>query len=248
VAAELRGDVDAVGRRPGQPRSEDLLHVLGEVLETAVELVAGLGAQRVALQFQRLAQPHAAAQVDRAVAVTVAVGFVGEAAGAERRVRRGSRAAAGVDAVGALVGDVRAEPAALAAAADAGAGFAQAVAADPGAHARGECTVVAAGEDLDHAADRLRAVQARTRAAHGLDAVDLVDRQVLERGQPGADRAHAHAVDEHQHLVGLGAAHEHVAQLARPALVADVDAGAAAQQVGQAARLAAHDLVVVDDL
>src|SRR3546814_7918323 len=62
----------------------------------------------------------AAAQVDRAVAVAVAVGLVDEAAGAERRVRRGRGAAACIDAVGALVRHVGAEPAALAAAADAG--------------------------------------------------------------------------------------------------------------------------------
>src|SRR5690606_38973896 len=250
VAAQLRGDVDAVVRRPGQLRAQHLLHVLGDVAaaRAAVDLVARLRAQRIALQFQRPAQSHAAAQVDRAVAVAVAVGLVDEAAGAERRTGRGSGAAAGVDAVGALVRQVDAEPAALAAAADAGAGLAQAVAADAQPHARRERAVVAAGEDLDHAADRFRAVQARARTAHDLDAVDLVDRQVLERSQPGADRAHAHAVDQHQHLVGLGAAHEHVAQLAVAALVADVDAGAAAQQVGEAARLAAHDLVVVDDL
>src|SRR3546814_8642644 len=119
----------------------------------------------------------------------------------------------------------RSEPAALAAAADAGAGLAQAVAADAFTHAGRERAVVAAGEDLDHAADRFRTIEARARAAHDLDAVDLVDRQVLERRQPGADRAHAHAVDQHQHLVGFGAAQEHVAQLAVAALVADVDAG-----------------------
>src|SRR3546814_84936 len=105
VAAELRGDVDAVGWRPGQLRAQYLLHVLGEVAaeDAAVELVARLRAQRIAPQIQRIAQLHAAAQVDRAVAVAVAVGLVDEAAGAERRVRRGRGAAACIDAVGALV-------------------------------------------------------------------------------------------------------------------------------------------------
>src|SRR3546814_10362120 len=75
VAAELRGDVDAVGWRPGQLRAQYLLHVLGEVAaeDAAVELVARLRAQRIAPQIQRIAQLHAAAQVDRAVAVAVAV-------------------------------------------------------------------------------------------------------------------------------------------------------------------------------
>src|SRR3546814_3667691 len=69
VAAELRGDVDAVGWRPGQLRAQYLLHVLGEVAaeDAAVELVARLRAQRIAPQIQRIAQLHAAAQVDRAV-------------------------------------------------------------------------------------------------------------------------------------------------------------------------------------
>src|SRR3546814_44022 len=64
VAAELRGDVDVVGWRPGQLRAQYLLHVLGEVAaeDAAVELVARLRAQCIALQIQRIAQLHAAAQ------------------------------------------------------------------------------------------------------------------------------------------------------------------------------------------
>src|SRR3546814_4465622 len=93
-----------------------LVHVLGEVAaeDAAVELVARLRAQCIALQIQRIAQLHAAAQVARAVAVAVAVGLVDEAAGAERRVRRGRGAAACIAAVCALVRHVGAEPAALA--------------------------------------------------------------------------------------------------------------------------------------
>src|SRR3546814_9321588 len=47
VAAVLRGDVDAVGWRPGQLRAQYLLHVLSEVAaeDAAVELVARLRAQ-----------------------------------------------------------------------------------------------------------------------------------------------------------------------------------------------------------
>src|SRR3546814_4861393 len=91
VCSSDSSDVDAVCWRPGQLRAQYLLHVLGEVAAeyAAVELVARLRAQRIAPQIQRIAQLHAAAQVDRAVAVAVAVGLVDEAAGAERRVRRG---------------------------------------------------------------------------------------------------------------------------------------------------------------
>jgi len=48
-------------------------------------------------------------------------------------------------------------------------------------------------------------------------------------------------------VVGLGAAQEQRGHLARAALVGQVDAGAAAQQFLQRTRLAALDLVVVDD-
>src|SRR5690606_16128338 len=123
----------------------------------------------------------------RAVAVAVAVGLVGPAAGAPVARHRGVRAAsaAGVDAIGTLVGGVHAEPAACVAAANAGAGFAHAVAADAGGKARRDRAAVAAGEDLDHPAQRLGAVQARARPAHDLDPVDLVHRQVVEHHQPG---------------------------------------------------------------
>src|SRR5688500_2977120 len=101
---------------------------------------------------------------------------------------------------------VGAEPAALAAAAEAGAGLAQPVAAGADAEMRRIAGPVAPGEDLDHAADRLGAVQAGTRATHDLDALDLVDRQVLESDQAGGGRTGAYAVDQHQHMVGFAAA------------------------------------------
>src|SRR3546814_11527865 len=105
-------------------------------------------------------------------------------------------------------------------------------------HAGRERAVVAAGEDLDHAADRFRTIEARARAAHDLDAVDLVDRQVLERRQPGAARAHAPALDQHPPLVRFAAAHEAISPLSFASPVSPVDSGAAAPPVRQAARLA----------
>ena len=48
-------------------------------------------------------------------------------------------------------------------------------------------------------------------------------------------------------MVGLGAAQEQRRQLAQAALVDQVDAGATAQQLRQRMRLAAFDLVAVDD-
>jgi hypothetical protein len=132
--------------------------------------------------------------------------------------------------------------------AEAGAARGLAVAAHAGAAARGRRAAVAAGEHLDHTADGFRSVQRRARPAHDLDPVDQLQRQVLEREQAGGRRTRAHAVDQHQHVVRLGAAQEHGGELAGTALVRQRDPGAPAQQVRQVARLAALDRGAVDHL
>src|SRR5690606_32794429 len=104
----------------------------------------------------------------RDIAVTIVVGLVGEAAGEQR-----GGAAAGIDAVGAGVPGVRTDPATRAAMVETGAEVAAVVAAATDAQMRAEAflAAAAAGKHLDHATDRLRAVQARTRAADDLDAL-----------------------------------------------------------------------------
>ena len=72
-----------------------------------------------------------------------------------------------------------------------------------------------AREDLDHAADRVRAPVARARTAHDLDALDRIERQLLERERAGVGRRRAHAVDQHQHVIGVRAAQEQRGLLAR---------------------------------
>jgi hypothetical protein len=103
-------------------------------------------------------------------------------------------------------------------------------------------------EDLDDAADRVGAIEAGTRTTHDFDAVDQFDRDVLDRSEARRRRAHAHAIDEEQRVVGFGAAHEQRGQLARAALVDQVDAGAAAQQVRRRVRLRAFDVRAIDRL
>ena len=51
-------------------------------------------------------------------------------------------------------------------------------------------------------------------------------------GRADRRRADAHAVDQHQHLLGVGAAHEQRGELAGAAVVDDVDTGFAAQHIG----------------
>src|SRR5690606_37010544 len=244
--AGLGRQLHAVASVPVQARAVHLLAVLGLVAaeDAAVVFVEAVHVQRVRFELGRVAQGHAAAEVVRGVAVAVAVRLVGEAAGAPA----GGGAAAGIDAVGALARGAQGHPAALAALADAAGDLAVAIAADAGHGVVVEALGRRAGEHLDNAADRLRAVQARVRAAHDLDALDLLDRQALEGRHAGGGRADAHPVHQHQHLVGGGAAHEQRAELAQAALVAQVDAGTAAQQVLQRGGLAALDGCAVDDL
>lgn len=138
--------------------------------------------------------------------------FVGKATGEQR-----CRAAAGIDAIGMLVGDVGAEPAALGTAADAAAGLAQAVAATAELEVRCEVARVTAGEDLDHAADGVGTVQAGLRATHDLHALDLRQRQVLVHRQAEVGAVDAHAIDQHHGVARVGAAQEQRALLAQPA-------------------------------
>ena len=234
----------ARGRRVAQLAGVHLLHGFGVVGPAAVVVVVALGAQRAAFQGPGIAELAAAAQAGRTVAIAVTVGLVGEAA----RAPAGRGAVAGVDAVGAQEGEIGAEPAALATQAQPGAGFAQAVAAGADHCPRLQATVFAAGEDLDHAADGIGAVQARMRAAHDLDPLDQLHRQILQRRQAGGGRADPHPVHQHQQLVGSGAAQEQRGLLAQAAHVGQVDAGAAGQQLLQRGGLAALDLGAADDL
>jgi len=119
-------------------------------------------------------------------------------------------------------------------------------AADAETEGRRERTPRPAGEDLDHAAQRLRAVQAGERSAHDLDALDLLDRDVLQRGAAAGRRPDPDAVHQHQHVVGLGAAQEQRRRLAGAAVVGQRHPGRAAQQVRQRVGLQAFDVVAVD--
>ncbi len=70
----------------------------------------------------------------------------------------------------------------------------------------GERAAAFAGEDLDHTADGLGAVEAGAWTAYDLDAFDLLDGNLLKGGGAEGRRTHFDTVDEHQHVVGFGAA------------------------------------------
>ena len=90
-----------------------------------------------------------------------------------------------------------------------------------------------ARDDVDHAADRVRAVQRGARALDDLDAFDELRRDILERG--GADRARvdAQAIHEHEHVVRFRAAHEDGSLLAGTAEARDLDARHEAQRIAE---------------
>ena len=102
------------------------------------------------------------------------------------------------------------------------------------------------GEDLDHAADRVRAVDAGQWTGDDFDALDLVERNVLERRRAGRGRADPHAVDQHQRVRAVRAAHEYRARLPAAAVARDLDAAKPLQQRGQRLRPAFGDILSGD--
>lgn len=138
-------------------------------------------------------------------------------------------------------------PAALTTTADARAGAARVVAADGEAAVDRGLALWPTGEYLDHATDGVGTVEAGIWSAHHFDAFDLIDRNVLERGLAGGGGSHAHAVDQHQRLVGFGATQEQRAFLAETTVIADRHAGDAVQQFRQRVWLESINVLTVDD-
>ena len=237
VAADGQAQAQRLARAVAHAAADHLLQHLRIVGQApgriGIEEVVAARAQALRLELPCLARGEVRAQrnVVVAVAVAVRIGIVHAAAGVPGR----ADAAAGIDAVGGLVAEVEADAAARAAQIEAGGGFAQAVAAGADARATAHAGVsfAATGEHLDHPADRIGAVQGGTRAAHDLDALDLLQREVLQRGEARRGRTHAHAIDQEQRVIGFGAAQEQGAELAQAALVDQGHAGAAAQQFRQ---------------
>ncbi len=227
---------------------QDLRAVRQAERRVAVIFVSALRAQAMQVEAQRVAGGKIRVQRQVFVAIAVAIGV--RVVHAAACIQRCADAAAGIDAIGRLVAGIDTESAARAAQVKADRGFAQVMAADADTRmwAQAVGRVAATGEHLDHTTDRIRAIQGRTRAADDLDPLDLLQRQVLQRGQARAGRTDAHAIDQDEGVVGLGATQKQRAELAQPALVDDADASATAQQFRQRMRAAAFDLGAVDDL
>src|SRR5439155_19590497 len=103
--------------------------------------------------------------------------------------------------------------------------------ADVGTGLPAQAALALAREDLDDAADRIGAVQARRRPAQDLDAFDLRQVERLEFGLAERRRADSHAVDQDHGAVRARAADEVARALARPAVADDLHAGDAPEQI-----------------
>ncbi len=95
--------------------------------------------------------------------------------------------------------------------------------------------VALARDQVDHAADRARAIQRGHRTADHLDALDIgecIDAEI-ERARGIGCIVQRHAVTQHQHLVGVGAANEHAGIAAGAPGLADTQARDGGECVGQ---------------
>src|SRR5690606_7158868 len=103
-----------------------------------------------------------------------------------------------------------------------------------------------ARDDVDHAADRLRAVERRARPAHDLDALDALDavaRQIDGASDPTGD---ALAVDQKERVLGVEAAQPELGPA--PAVALHLQPAPLLEQLGHVARTARFDLLAVDHL
>ncbi len=104
-----------------------------------------------------------------------------------------------------------------------------------------------AGDDIDHAANGVAAIQRGQRAFDHFDALDDFRADIGQRR--GAERAviEAHAIEQHQGVGAVAAAGEQRGRLAGTAAAADVEAGVLLQDLRDVGGLHPLDLRAVDD-
>ena len=89
----------------------------------------------------------------------------------------------------------------------------------------------ALGDDVDHAPDRVGAVERRLRAPQDLDPLDIVEREVGEVEVAGRGALDPHAVDQDLHLGRVGAANADGGELPRAARRLHLHAGDGPQRL-----------------
>ena len=109
-----------------------------------------------------------------------------------------------------------------------------------------ERPAAATREHLDDAADGIGAVEARRGSAQDLYPLDLVERNRLQGRGARRRRGEPQAIDQHQRLVAVGAAQEHAGHRTGTAVLHDLHARLALQEIGQSLRTRARDFLGSD--
>ena len=131
--------------------------------------------------------------------------------------------------------------------AGAGSNFTVVAAAQGGAGLRVQTRLPTARENLYHAAHRVRAVQPRHRAAHDLDALDGIQRDVVPTGRAQGGRPVAHAVDQQQCVARFQPAQGNRSGFSQAPVAPELHAALGGQQLGQRAASRGLDARSVDD-
>ena len=171
-------------------------------------------------------QAMAEFQAGAGVSIGVGIGVVGSARGV----------ADGGEAVGAFMRHFEVEICFPKFAVAAGVDLVESARADAAAEVEAGRGSAGLGENLDHATNRFGAIERATGAAQNFDMVDLRQRNFFQRGGTSGGGINAHAVDQHQGMVGVRATNENAAVGARaPPLLVNSTPGTVRSSSGRQA-------------
>ncbi|MNE14738.1 hypothetical protein D3C80_1076260 [compost metagenome] len=200
--------------------------------ERTIKLALATVIQQVGADFDVFRQGVTQAQAEGFVAVGVVIAITG------------IRLVGAIDPGGFIEAGAEVEAGSLITTGQAKAALPGLITAKTGVHARLQALfTAAAGEDLDHPANRIAAVNHRAGAAQHFHALDLFDIDVLQVAVAGGRTADALAIHQHQALGRLGAADVDPRNAAAPAGLRDLHTRYPTQQVSDAIGLQAIDVV-----
>ena len=98
------------------------------------------------------------------------------------------------------------------------------------------------GKNVNHARQCIRAPHRCAWAAGDFDALNQRQRQVRKIKQALCGRIHADAINQHQRMIGIAAAHEHRILRAAATRAYDIDAGLFAENIEQVDGMAGFNI------